>query len=1809
MQFFIVLLLFTFSLGAIETPHLIPSSSLASSNGLISTIVDDSVCVITGEYIDSETDLILPGPEPLVLGRNYSSGNCSRSELFHGWQMNHSLWIEMDDLWREAVLTEGSGAVLTYKTDLTEPERKKKRKKEKKDFEEFRFEEPKGLTNCFGEEISARSNLRNQKLEIDSKNKQGHLHGASKDVRFYINYDKGLILFKHVKLNGQQIAYNYGGHDHLPEFIVAQNAAGNLIYSCLHLTRDQKKDKIEITANDGRFLKYKFKRYECFDRDRTVAPDKILLDQVKCSDKPDVSFTYLPTDDKCNYLISSKILPNDRVKQIEYYKRKDGISASHPTMNRVKILKAPVGNTKDLIATHSFAYSINSDGSGFTDVHDANNNKVRYHYDRNHHLSSVVKFEQNEKSYSVEEYVWGIQALAQTNTLLGKILKDKDGKVYSARYFSYDAKGNILGEHFYGNLTGLPTAPIVSKQPIDQYYFPTGGEVYKKRFSYTDDDHRLLKDEWEEVPHDQESKKTVYEYLPNKDLISAKFFGVYCKGKFHIKIREFYKYNEFDVIEEIITDDGNSQDINGSFTERKITRFKLRKTYPVGEPEEISELYVDNGIEKQLKRTHLHYTQRGEIERKDFCDAEGNHLYSESWEYDSHGNIKIETDGQGNVIERKYDDNDNLIREIFQSTGLTIEYVYDCTNRLLVKKEIYSDGHVNAIRNTYDLVGNCISTTDESKNATTLYDYDEFNRVIKITGPTVQDENGNTISPKQEMTYDIAGNVVSTTNDKYHTITTEYNSRDKPTKIIYPDATVEQLIYNLDGTLRESIAPNGSKTVFTYDYLDRIIKKEIFDISGNKLSKTSSKYDAFHLLETTDAEGNITQYEYDCAGRLKKVTTDRKCAEYEYDSKSNVALIKERFGYCENEISVKAFVYDHLNQLKEERIEEYLTDEKGNQSKIAQVLRKQSYVYDTRGNRTHVYTTTEEGTLATVTDYNDLDKPFRITDPLNKRTVINYSDNLLEVETIDPLGNKVITSSDALGRVVSIVHKNSLDITTAEQHIYYDSIGNRCKIIDSAITNGVCLHTLVTEMHYNSMNQLIDIWEDKEGSHPKHIEYEYNSLGQRNVIIKPDGTKIHSTYNENGLLSTYSSFSDDKTSVKFGYQYIYDRNHQVKEVEDLENHTFTRREYDSSNNILKEELGNGQTLIYTYDLTDRLKTITLSDGTGISYTYDAAHLKEVSRLDTSGNIQYTHKYTEHDLSGNNSEMKFANGTTQANHFDSLHRVKSSSMPTKIASDFDYDFAGNLKQKNHHDSIGTSKTHYTYDDLYQLTSENDETKTEPKHTYEWDSLNNRLAKDANKYTVNTLNQLIDQTNCHYIYDDNGNLKSKQQGDNVTTYKYDPLDRLIEVDNKSSKTTYTYDAFNRRLSKTVDNKTIQYIYQGQNEIGAVQDNKIIELRLLGTGKGAEIGAAVAIELNHTPYIPLHDIQGSVIALLNMSGNLVETYRYTAFGESEQESIVHNPWRFSSKRYDPETGFIYFGRRYYDPETGRWVTPDPEGFVDGPNLYAYVHNNPLTHFDLYGLFDRVQRISLPNFLDRPSEKDRNKPSSIDKPEKKETSRGPLSKDHFLDLHDDDYFDRQLVRHYADYARGMRYGAEFMASAAAGELAFSALGVGAKMAWSCSMKYAPNAIRAAGNLFTRAGSFTSFARIKSPPIQLNRFDWATSQIAKTSQAFYRAESVYQRQLLQTHLKHVQKYGTQSYKRMINGRIRYYGEIDAATTKGEMMGRRLVREWDPQSGLKRTWHETLDENGIIRIVRPETNNGAKIHYFFDSNGSFGGIR
>jgi hypothetical protein len=133
------------------------------------------------------------------------------------------------------------------------------------------------------------------------------------------------------------------------------------------------------------------------------------------------------------------------------------------------------------------------------------------------------------------------------------------------------------------------------------------------------------------------------------------------------------------------------------------------------------------------------------------------------------------------------------------------------------------------------------------------------------------------------------------------------------------------------------------------------------------------------------------------------------------------------------------------------------------------------------------------------------------------------------------------------------------------------------------------------------------------------------------------------------------------------------------------------------------------------------------------------------------------------------------------------------------------------------------------------------------------------------------------------------------------------------------------------------------------------------------------------------------------------------------------------------------VYFGRRYYAPNIGRWITPDPIGFNDGPNLYAYVHNNPLNSIDLYGFATVNHRETSwykeqKNSKSEPNrDKGRNSENrySNDKDSKKDGSafRSNLSTENLLDMYDDDFFDRELVRNYSNYAFGIVAGATALA------------------------------------------------------------------------------------------------------------------------------------------------------------------------------------
>ena len=67
-----------------------------------------------------------------------------------------------------------------------------------------------------------------------------------------------------------------------------------------------------------------------------------------------------------------------------------------------------------------------------------------------------------------------------------------------------------------------------------------------------------------------------------------------------------------------------------------------------------------------------------------------------------------------------------------------------------------------------------------------------------------------------------------------------------------------------------------------------------------------------------------------------------------------------------------------------------------------------------------------------------------------------------------------------------------------------------------------------------------------------------------------------------------------------------------------------------------------------------------------------------------------------------------------------------------------------------------------------------------------------------------------------------------------------------------------------------------------------------------------------------------------------------------------VPRKRYRYTGKELDAANGFYYCGSRYYAAYLGRFISPDPSFVADGPNMFAYVHNNPISHIDPTGNFD---------------------------------------------------------------------------------------------------------------------------------------------------------------------------------------------------------------------------------------------------------------
>jgi RHS repeat-associated protein len=192
-------------------------------------------------------------------------------------------------------------------------------------------------------------------------------------------------------------------------------------------------------------------------------------------------------------------------------------------------------------------------------------------------------------------------------------------------------------------------------------------------------------------------------------------------------------------------------------------------------------------------------------------------------------------------------------------------------------------------------------------------------------------------------------------------------------------------------------------------------------------------------------------------------------------------------------------------------------------------------------------------------------------------------------------------------------------------------------------------------------------------------------------------------------------------------------------------------------------------------------------------------------------------------------------------------------------------------------------------------------------------------------------------------------------------YDSENRVKKIETRSDflgtlpgvRLEFTYDFLGRRARKAISNysnlnwvpvSTSIYVYDGWNLIaeykqdgGALTLDKAYYwgLDLSGSLQGAGgIGGLLGmISYLTVPgrYCAFHDAQGSVVGMVSVeSGRVAAEYEYGPFGEVLRGSgplAAVNPWQYSSKYLDAETGLLNFGYRYYSSSLGRFLNRDPK------------------------------------------------------------------------------------------------------------------------------------------------------------------------------------------------------------------------------------------------------------------------------------------
>ena len=865
------------------------------------------------------------------------------------------------------------------------------------------------------------------------------------------------------------------------------------------------------------------------------------------------------------------------------------------------------------------------------------------------------------------------------------------------------------------------------------------------------------------------------------------------------------------------------------------------------------------------------------------------------------------------------------------------------------------------VSKTYDSMGNVTSETD-GNGKTTSYTYDDMGNVIKSTYP---DNTAKTV------TYDYGANTAQYTDENGNAIRYNYNALGALSSIYDLSYNKNLATYEYDENMNLSVrtVPGKSKSIYTYDYKNRLSSKTINDaLTGTQMYKSVYGYgngqsrktvlgddNCSNIIssETVDSMGYVVQeikngvttnYTNDYLGN-HITATDYLNKKYtmEYDIFGNVTKQTDPNGH------ITTYEYDFLNRNIS------ATDSKNNKSTIT---------YDANGRKIQVKAPFEGGQYA-ITDYTYDNNGNVCSESVRKNgndyntKVYEYDDrnNLIKsgvkmgntIEgvneyTYDNVGNNTSIKYANGTRTVKYTYNNHnkpdsyTDAMGKTERYYYDMYDNMTSKVDR---NNITIYYA-----YDGMNRISKEYTKTNNEEKVKAEYTYGATGQA-TEVKNKTSAICTKYDNKGLIGQQKVYEENKSYV---ITYANDGNGRCNEYELFDSSDgyfsdYTRKEkvmykYDAKGNLYTvTDVTTGSDKLmakYSYDANDNLSSVTYGNGTSTTYTYNNGNMiQTVSNIGADNKNMSYYSY-EYYLDGNVSKQN-RNGVNCYYDYDVFSRITDEDYGNEEI-DYYYDAAGNRTMKTICDDNGDTEVNYTYD------------------------LNNRLLEESNHSYANNETDVT-----KYVYDNNGNqikkigyttkgvngspsqdLVSENELNNTyEMYKYNEFNEMTSFEsNKEAVWYYAYlpNGLRYRKHKNNYNNSDWFVWdRNGNIIAEMNNNKEYTNKYVRGNK--------LISKDGNEYFG-YDGHGSVVNISDESGKSIKTYDYDAFGvELNKDANDTNLFRYCGEQYDNETDSIYLRARYYSPSLGRFTTEDPA--KDGDNWYSYCAGNPVNGWDPSGLY----------------------------------------------------------------------------------------------------------------------------------------------------------------------------------------------------------------------------------------------------------------